>query len=236
MSERAGGGLAPELLAIYEKLRGRFGHLNWWPGESPFEVMVGAILTQNTAWTNVEKAIAALKADGSLDAESIAKMDVRKLRRLIRSSGYYNQKADRLKIFSRFFLAAPYYGSAERMAQVEMEEMRQILLSIKGIGPETADSILLYALDKRSFVVDAYTRRIFARLGYLPDGVSYENAREFFTRNLPRDLELYNDFHAQIVYLGKDYCRPKPRCEDCPLAKCKGSIILEKEERRKKGK
>jgi endonuclease-3 related protein len=215
-----------ELLEIYGLLLNRFGHLDWWPGDTPFEVMIGAILTQNTAWSNVEKAIAALTKADMLCPKKILKADLRKLRRLIRPSGYYNQKAARLKDYSRFFMEE-YRGSVKKMAAKDTVELRDKLLAVKGVGPETADSILLYALDKPVFVVDAYTRRAFSRLGCLPPGVDYETAREFFTRHLPVDVPLYNDFHAQIVYLGKDYCRPKPRCGECPLlplSKCKVDV------------
>jgi endonuclease III related protein len=206
-----------DLLNIYNLLYKRFGPLEWWPGDSPFEVMVGAILTQNTAWTNVEKAIGALKKENALCPQTIVKMDVRRLRRLVRPSGYFNQKADRLKIFSRYFLAPPYKGSVSKMAQINLSELRDELLQIKGIGPETADSILLYALSKPIFVVDAYTRRVFSRLGYLPVDVDYQATQEFFMGHLPKDMKLYNEYHAQIVYLGKDFCKPKPKCQDCPL-------------------
>jgi endonuclease-3 related protein len=212
-----------ELLKVYELLLAHFGPLHWWPGETPFEVMVGAILTQNTAWTNVEKAIACLKSENLLSPEAVLKADMRKLKRLIRSSGYYNQKAIKLKAFVKFYMR-DYGGSEKRMAAQDTEALREALLGVKGIGPETADSILLYALDKPVFVVDAYTRRAFHRLGFLPPDADYHAAQEFFTSHLPADLALYNDFHAQIVYLGKDFCRTKPRCAQCPLVilrKCK---------------
>jgi len=205
-----------ELLNIYRLLLDRFGPLDWWPGETPFEVMVGAILTQNTAWTNVEKAIAAMKAESVMTPEAIASVDLRKLKRLVRPSGYYNQKATRLKTFTRFFLAE-YGGSVERMAREETSAVREKLLAVNGIGPETADSIILYALEKPIFVIDAYTRRAFSRLGCLPPDADYHEAQDFFLKHLPADVALYNDFHAQIVYLGKDYCKPKPRCGECPL-------------------
>ena len=207
-----------DLLKIYGLLVARFGPLDWWPAESPFEVMVGAILTQNTAWTNVEKAIKELKAAQLLSPRAIQKVDIKRLRRLIRSSGYFNQKALKLKEFVRFFLAGPFFGSLERMKEMDTQALRERLLAVKGIGPETADSIILYALDQPIFVVDAYTRRAFSRLGFLPLGVGYEETQKFFTAHLPADVALYNDFHAQIVYLGKDYCRKKPVCGDCPLA------------------
>lgn len=203
---------------MYGLLLGRFGPLHWWPADTPFEVMVGAILTQNTAWANVEKAIEALKSEGMMTARAILSADVRKLKRLIRPSGYYNQKAERLKGFVRFLLAPPYEGQIERMLEQDTQELRQTLLSLKGIGPETADSILLYALGKPVFVVDAYTRRAFSRLGFIAPDADYYETQEFFTSHLPVDVGLYNDFHAQIVWLGKDYCRTRPLCRDCPLS------------------
>ncbi len=205
-----------DLLQIHQLLCSRFGPLNWWPGDTQFEIMVGAILTQNTAWTNVEKAIAAMKAADVMTPQAVLATDIRKLRRLVKSSGYYNQKADRLKIYSRFVMDG-YDGKIDLMAREQTKLMRERLLALKGVGPETADSILLYALGKPVFVVDAYTRRIFSRLGYLPEDVDYQSTQEFFTKRLPVDVDLYNDYHAQIVYLGKDYCKPKPRCEECPL-------------------
>jgi endonuclease III related protein len=205
-----------DLLRLYRLLLSHFGPRHWWPADTPFEVMVGAILTQNTAWSNVEKAIASMKAEDVMTPESVAAIDIRKLRQLIRSSGYYNQKADRLKLYVRYFLAE-YGGAIKKMAAEDTAALRSKLLALKGIGPETADSILLYALGKPVFVVDAYTRRAFARLGFIPPDADYHSTQQFFTARLPRDLALYNDFHAQIVYLGKDYCRTKPRCDACPL-------------------
>jgi endonuclease-3 related protein len=210
--------LQNSLIRIYKMLREHFGPGNWWPGETPFEVMVGAILTQSAAWTNVEKAISNLKDADALDPYAISKMDIRKLRRLIRPCGYYNQKAKKLKAFIRFYLAEPLCGSPERMARIPPEDMREQLLNINGIGPETADSIMLYALEKPVFVVDAYTRRIFYRLGFTRERATYDEIQEFFMRNLPEEIELYNDYHAQIVNLGKEYCRKKPRCDACPLS------------------
>ncbi len=206
-----------QLKHIYRILLSEFGHRNWWPGDSPFEVMVGAILTQNTSWKNVEKAMDALKSEGMLSPAAIRKADKKRLRRLIRPSGYYNQKAEKLKSFVRFF-EREYGSSIERIKQQETDNLREKLLSVRGIGEETADSILLYALEKPVFVVDAYTRRAFSRLGFLQKDPSYQETQELFSMNLPRDPALYNDFHAQIVYLGKDFCRKKPLCERCPLS------------------
>lgn len=216
-----------ELLKIYRLLLARFGPLDWWPGDTAFEVMVGAILTQNTAWTNVEKAIDALKEADILTPEGIGKTDIRRLKRLIRPSGYYNQKAERLKVFARFLLAKPYSGKAKRLAAEDTMPLREKLLAIKGIGPETADSILLYALEKPIFVVDAYTRRAFTRLGYLLPKSDYHETQTFFTEHLPPDIKLYNDYHAQIVYLGKDYCKTRPVCAECPLKSLKKCTMEE---------
>jgi len=206
-----------ELLQIYGLLYDHFGPLNWWPAETPFEVMVGAILTQNTAWTNVEKAIANLKQNQKLDPRKLKRARKETIARLVRPSGYFNQKAERLKDYAAYF-TNNYNSDWRIMAERDTHELREELLSLRGIGPETADSILLYALGKTVFVVDAYTRRAFARLGYLPEYAGYDFTKDFFTRHLPEDKELYNEFHAQIVYLGKDYCRTRPRCESCPLA------------------
>ena len=218
-----------ELLEIYRLLFARFGPLNWWPGETPFEVMVGAILTQNTAWTNVEKAMKALKQEDMLSPEAILKADTRKLKRLIRPSGYFNQKALRLKEFVRFIVSDPYQGQVERLAAEDAASLRQKLLSVRGIGPETADSILLYALEKPVFVVDAYTRRSFSRLGFLAPETDYQLIQDFFTTHLPKDLKLYNDYHAQIVYLGKEYCKTRPLCSSCPLNSLKRCQVPDQE-------
>jgi endonuclease-3 related protein len=205
------------LLDIYRRLLAHFGPRRWWPAQTPFEVMVGAILTQNTAWANVEKAIANLKAEGPLRPSVLIKLSPAKLRRLIRPSGYFNQKEKKLRAFLRFFLAAPYRGSVGRMRRAETGKLREELLSIWGIGPETADSILLYALEKPVFVVDAYTRRVFARLGLTPAHAGYQELQNFFVRRLPKEIALFNDFHAQVVALGNRYCRSRPDCGSCPL-------------------
>jgi endonuclease III related protein len=205
-----------QLGGVYAALRKAFGHQRWWPGETPFEVMIGAILTQNTAWTNVKKAISNLKKSKALSFKALRRISSKKLARLIRPAGYFNVKADRLKCFMNF-LDHECHGDLSQLKQEAMPLLRQKLLAVKGIGPETADSILLYALDKKSFVIDAYTKRIFSRHGLASDAESYEGWREIFTRALPADLDLYNDYHAQIVRVGKDYCRKSPRCEACPL-------------------
>ncbi len=212
-----GRGNAEWHMRMYHSLVKHFGELNWWPGETPFEVCVGAILTQNTAWSNVEKAIAKLKAEDLLDPLRMDRIPLEELAQHIKSSGYYNQKSKRLKGFATF-LIDNYGGKIENMRPFATKRIRRELLELNGIGPETADSILLYALNKRVFVIDAYTKRIFSRKGIFPEDIDYENARAHFEKILPRKVRLYNEFHAQIVYLGKDYCRKsRPKCESCPI-------------------
>jgi endonuclease III related protein len=202
--------------AIYARLLRERGHANWWPGETPFEVCVGAILTQNTAWSNVEKALAALRERGLLSYAALSRLPVSRLAPLIRSSGYYNVKARRLRAFLRF-LGRGYAGRAEGMRGANPWTLRAQLLAVDGIGRETADSIVLYAAELPLFVVDAYTRRVFGRLGLLRGDESYDEVQRFFMQRLPADVGLYNDFHAQVVLLGKDVCRTRPRCDACPL-------------------
>jgi endonuclease-3 related protein len=204
------------LRTIYRRLRRRFGHARWWPGETPFEVCLGAILTQNTSWTNVEKALAVLRRRGRLSYEGLRSLPPSRIAPLIRSSGYFNVKARRLKAFLGF-LEAEYGGRVEDMAREAPGVLRQKLLAIDGIGRETADSIVLYAAGLPLFVVDAYTRRVFARLGLLRGDEPYDEIQGFFMARLPSDAPLFNDFHAQIVHLGKSVCRPRPRCHECPL-------------------
>lgn len=206
----------PPLAAVYHRMRDHFGHRNWWPGETPFEVMVGAILTQNTAWSNVEKAIRNLKANRALTIQGVRAAREQDLAEWIRPSGYFNQKARKLKALVAF-IDETHGGSLARMRKVPLDELRAQLLAVNGIGPETADSILLYALDQPIFVVDAYTRRIFSRHFYLNGEPSYHAIQERFMRECPPDIEFYNDFHAQIVETGKTYCRKRPLCEGCPL-------------------
>lgn len=205
------------LLEIYHRLYAHFGPSHWWPGEGPLEIMVGAILTQNTAWTNVEKAIRRLKAEGALTAPALDQTDEAVLAEWIRPAGYYRVKAQRLKAFFRFFLEQ-YQGQVEVMRRRPLEILRKELLSVKGIGPETADSILLYALELPSFVVDAYTHRIFSRHRLIPEEIGYEELRAFFMDRLPEDPALYNEYHALLVRLGKTFCKKtRPHCSDCPL-------------------
>lgn len=200
------------LNAIFDLLLRAYGKRYWWPANSPFEMMVGAILTQNTAWTNVEKAIAGFA--GRLSAEFIAATYCDELAQIIRPSGYYNQKAIKLKALTKWFESHDYDIAKVRLK--DGKQLRAELLAVKGVGPETADSILLYALDKPFFVVDSYTKRIFYRLGYdLP--ATYEGLRLAIEDSLPRDLYIYNEFHALIVEHAKRHCRKKPACAGCPL-------------------
>jgi len=206
------------LLKIYNSLNNYFGSLNWWPGDTPFEIMVGAILTQNTSWSNVEKAINNLKKENLLEPQKLYCLNQEELAQLIKSSGYYNIKAQRLKNFITFFIEN-YSGSEKKMFSGGGEELRKELLKINGIGPETADSILLYAGNKPFFVVDAYTKRIFSRHNLTPIDATYQQIQEFFVQNLDKDVELFNEFHAQIVMLGKTICTSKnPDCVKFPIA------------------
>jgi endonuclease-3 related protein len=202
------------LVGIYRALRRAHGPQGWWPGESPFEVVVGAVLTQNTAWKNVEKALTNLRGRGLLAPQAILATPRARLRRLLRPAGYFRVKEARLRSVVAFWHAR---GGEGGLSRAPLGPLRRSLLAVHGVGPETADSILLYALGRPTFVVDAYTRRIFRRLGLVPDGRSYEEVRAFFEAGLPRDVALWNDFHAQIVRLGHTRCRPDPRCAGCPL-------------------
>jgi endonuclease III related protein len=208
---------SPELFAIYQRLRGTYGHRGWWPGESAFEIAVGAILVQNTAWTNAARALAVLRERGVLSFASLRGMSAEELAPLIRSSGYYNLKARRVAAFVDF-IDREYGGVMEKMCGEDPLALREKLLAVPGIGRETADCIALYAAGRPVFVVDAYTRRIFARLGLLHGTEDYDVIRARFEAALPRDASLYNDYHAQIVHLGKDFCRTVPRCGECVLA------------------
>lgn len=201
------------LKEVYRALYLNRGYLDWWPGDSSFEVCIGAILTQNTAWTNVEKAIKNLKANSVLDCDSILNIHVYELAKLIKPSGYFNQKAVYLKEFCTFLKEYPI----ELLKSMNLNEARSKILNVKGIGKETADSILLYALYKPIFVVDAYTKRVFYRIGIVKQEISYDEMQKIFMENLETDTELFNDYHAQIVMLGKDYCRKKPSCKNCCL-------------------
>jgi endonuclease-3 related protein len=207
-----------KLTEIYELLYENFGPQHWWPGQSTLEIIVGAVLTQNTNWGNVEKAINNLKAAKSLSVESLHSMDVLKLAQLIRPAGYYNLKAKRLKNFINR-LVEDFNGEMRALRRLDTESLRERLLSIKGIGPETADSILLYAFEKPVFVVDAYTARVAVRHGLIEPSVDYESLRELFQSNLPQEIQLFNEYHALLVRVGKEFCRPRAKCTGCPLEK-----------------
>jgi len=209
--------LQPALVEYYNVLHRALGPQNWWPARTPFEVMVGAILTQNTAWTNVEKAIDNLRRERLLTPQALERVAHAKLARLIRSSGYFRQKAKKLKAIV-CFLRIEYGGSLARMFRTPTAELREKLLGVHGIGPETADSILLYAGGHAVFVVDAYTKRMLVRHGLIGELASYEQIRTHFEENLPRQAQLYNEFHALLVTVGKNWCRTrKALCDECPL-------------------
>lgn len=201
---------------IYKRLFETFGARNWWPGDTPFEISIGAILTQNTAWLNVEKAINNLKNHNLLEPKKLKEIPQDKLAELIRPAGYYNLKAERLKAFVEF-LFLHYDGDLDKMFNRDMWELRQELLKVKGIGLETADSILLYAGNKPIFVVDSYTRRILTRHNLIDEKASYSQIQSLFMENLPPDVQLYNEYHALIVQLGKEICKSKPNCQSCPI-------------------
>jgi endonuclease-3 related protein len=206
-----------ELLRYYEAMSGALGPMHWWPAQTPFEVIVGAILTQSTAWGNVERAITNLRSARLLTPSAMVKISTSRLATLVRPSGYYRQKAKKLKAFVDF-LQHGYGGSLKRMFQTPTLELREKLLSVHGIGPETADSILLYAGNHPVFVVDAYTHRIFGRHGITDGKPDYERVRTFIEASIPAQPELFNEFHALIVNTGKNWCRKSaPRCEECPL-------------------
>ncbi len=206
------------LMKIYQRLFEAFGPQGWWPGDGPFEVLVGAVLTQNTNWGNVEKALQNLKSAGKLSPQALHRMKPQELAKFIRPAGYFNIKAKRLKNLIDW-LFERYDGSLERMFSTkDLNSLREDLLSVRGIGRETADSILLYAGNMPSFVVDAYTYRVLSRHLLIPEDSTYEEIKSLFEDNLPRDVQLYNEYHALLVKVGKDYCKPRdPKCQECPL-------------------
>ena len=201
---------------MYRALDRFFGPLHWWPGETPFEVAVGAILTQNTNWANVQKAIGRIRARGAMSPSVLYGLDPAELEELIRPSGYYRVKARRLRAFLEV-LCGGFGGDLDAMLSGDLAEARRRLLAISGIGEETADSILLYAGGKPVFVVDAYTRRILERHGILQGRNSYGEIQRLFLQALPPDADLYNQYHALIVETGKKFCRTEPQCGQCPL-------------------
>lgn len=204
------------LAAVYRGLFAAYGAQHWWPAESPFAVMVGAVLTQNTAWTNVERAMARLMEQIPLTAEAILALDQEALAEALRPVGYFNIKARRLRAFCAAYLEQ---GGFEAWARFETPALRRRLLAINGVGPETADDMLLYAFERPVFVVDAYTRRLFVRLGVLVGDEDYERIRHGFEAALGADPVLFNEYHALIVHHGKHRCRPRPRCDACCLAR-----------------
>lgn len=217
-----------QLMEMYRAMHARFGHQAWWPGETPLEICVGAILTQNTNWKNVEKAINNLKAARRLTVAALHSTPVEQLAELIRPAGYYNIKAGRLRNFIagvwEFYAARGTEpdgstGELDAFFDRPFSTLREALLGVSGIGRETADSILLYAANKCTFVVDAYTYRILLRHQMIAPEDDYEAIKELMESALPRERELWNDYHAQLVAVGKEFCRPTPRCDGCPLQK-----------------
>ena len=204
------------LMEIYNTLCNHYGQQHWWPGDSCDEIIIGAILTQNTNWQNVEKAINNLKNADCLSFEKLHALDTNALAALIRPAGYYNIKAGRIKNFLNW-LFDNYNGSIETLENFDTDRLRQELLTVRGIGKETADSILLYAFARAVFVVDAYTWRIMSRHRLIEPDIDYEELRAFFEYNLPPDEKLFNEYHALLVRLGKENCKTKARCQNCPL-------------------
>ena len=204
------------LLDIYRLLLDRYGPQHWWPADDPFEVIVGAILTQATAWTNVERAISNLNEAQAIDPHALLNLPIDRLAQLIRPCGYYNAKATKLKAFVER-LHMRFGGDLERLFALDTVRLRQELLSIHGVGEETADSIILYAAERPVFVIDAYTRRILGRLGLAPARDSYRAFQALFAESLPQDEGLFNEYHALLVRHGKDVCRKTPRCHLCCL-------------------
>ena len=215
------------LRAIYRRLSDRFGLQHWWPGETPFEVMVGTVLTQNTNWDNVERAVANLRRAGMLEPHKLAACPLKRLARLIRPSGYFNVKAKRLHALLEWLVPRLRGDVVGSLRPIRTPRLRQELIGIRGIGPETADSILLYALGRKVFVVDAYTRRILVRHRLIRPQAAYDEIQGLFETALKRSAPLYNEYHALIVRLGKELCRPRnPRCEACPLRPLLGRPVV----------
>ena len=210
-------------MSVYRRLHAAHGPQHWWPGDSTFEIMVGAVLTQNTAWTNVEKAIANLKLAQALSPEAIAAAPHRRLATWLRPSGYFNIKAQRLRAFCQWLIRK---GGVKHIARLPTEDLRSELLQVHGIGPETADDILLYAFNRPVFVIDAYTRRIFQRLRLIRGDEKYEQLRQWFETALAADARLFNEYHALIVTHAKDVCRKRPQCSACKIGPLCPSRLL----------
>jgi endonuclease III related protein len=209
--------MSNKLIEAYERMLLAFGPQHWWPGDSPFEIMVGAVLVQNTAWRNVERAIANLREANVMTPQALYQLSMAELAELIRPAGYYQVKAKRLRNLLRF-VVEEYDGSLEVMFRTDLATLREQLLAIHGIGPETADAILLYAGGLPAFVVDTYTHRILARHGWIGYDATYHEIKDYFESSLPDDRALYNEYHALLVRVGKEYCkRAAPKCEACPL-------------------
>lgn len=217
---------ATALLKIYSTLLDRYGNRGWWPADTPFETIIGAILAQNVSWSNARKAVENLKAAGLLDVQKLRDADHTVISQHIISSRYYNQKAQRISAFMQF-LDAEYGGDLDRMSGEDHSRLRVNLLSLKGFGEETVDSILLYACNVPVFVVDAYTKRIFSRYGFLKKDATYQEVQHFFTTHVPKEVPLYNDYHAQIVNLGHSICTPHPDCHRCPIRSIQPGIACE---------
>jgi endonuclease-3 related protein len=213
---------------VYKRLIAAFGPQHWWPGESPFEIMVGAVLVQNTAWKNVERAIVNLRDAGLLEPKALYALPKEELAELIRPAGYFQVKARRLRNLLALVVDR-YDGSLAAMRAAGLPTLREELLAVHGIGPETADAILLYALDLPTFVVDTYTHRVLARHGWIGYDAGYDEMKDHFEGGLPLDAPLFNEFHALLVRVGKDYCRKSgPKCDACPLAELlpPGGIVV----------
>lgn len=207
----------PETLReVYELLLAQFGPQHWWPGETPLEVMAGAVLVQNTAWKNVEQAIANLRHADLLDAQRLHAMPTEELSELIRPAGYFRLKARRLQNLMEL-VVTQYDGSLDAMFSMGQHPLREQLLSVRGVGPETADSILLYAARMPAFVVDTYTARVLKRHGWIEGEAGYYDIQDLFERSLEEDVPMFNEYHALLVRVGKDFCRKRPKCESCPL-------------------
>lgn len=200
--------------SLHDRMLAAYGEQGWWPANTAFEVVVGAVLTQNTAWINVERALARLHEAGVMSAQAMLDLAPGRLAGLIRPSGYYNVKTRRLRAVCRFIVE---YGGIDELASRGTDELREALLGVHGIGRETADDIVLYGFHRPVFVIDAYTRRIFSRLGYIDGNEGYETLRAAFERALPADTALYKEYHALIVCHAKEVCAARPRCESCCL-------------------